>query len=152
MFLETARVVAKEFPQIECEDVIVDALCMKVVLDPTRFDVLVCGNLFGDIVSDVCAGLVGGPSNTPSINRSPDTTLFTAGHGDSAEVAGTGRANPLPLLLPALHLLKHLGCADASDRLRGSISATLSSGIQPVALGGTASAGDFCHAVRNHLG
>lgn len=152
MFLATARRVAEDYPEIACDDVIVDALCMKVVLDPTRFDVLVCGNLFGDIVSDVCAGLVGGPSNTPSVNRADGATLFTAGHGDPPDVAGTGRANPLPLLLPALHLLDHLGQADASTRLGAAISASLADGIRPVALGGEASAAVFCAAVRQRLG
>lgn len=152
MFLRTAQAVAQDYPEIEHEDVIVDALCMRLVLDPTQFDVLLCGNLFGDIVADTCAGLVGGRSNAPSINVAVDgTTLFTAGHGDPPEVAGTGRANPLHLLLPTVHLLRHLGENEAADRLRAAVCRTLSEGERPVALGGEATWDRFCDAVGQRL-
>lgn len=153
MFLRTAQAVARDYPDIEHEDVIVDALCMRLVLDPSRFDVLLCGNLFGDIVADTCAGLVGGRSNAPAINVAIDgTTLFTAGHGDPPEVAGTGRANPLHLLLPAVHLLRHLGEVDASERLRTCIGQTLIEGVKPLALGGGATWDRFCAVLADRLG
>ena len=151
MFLRVCRQVASEFPDLEVNDVIVDALCMRVVLDPTRFGVLVCGNLFGDIVSDLCAGLVGGPSNAPSINRCDAGTLYTAGHGDPPEVAGTGRANPLPLLLSAVHLLANEGHPEAATRLRSALEGVLVAGERPVALGGSAGPEQFCGAVMEAL-
>ena len=151
LFLRTCREVASEYDGLEVEDVIVDALCMRVVLDPTRFDVLVCGNLFGDIVSDLCAGLVGGPSNAPSVNRSAAGTLFTAGHGDPPEVSGTGRANPLPLLLSAVHLLADQGHADAAAALKQAVAGVLSRGLQPYALGGEVGPEAFCAAVAEAM-
>jgi len=152
MFLRTAQAVARDYPDIQHEDVIVDALCMRLVLDPSRFDVLLCGNLFGDIVADTCAGLVGGRSNAPSINVAIDgTRLFTAGHGDPPEIAGTGRANPLHLILPAIHLLRHLGEVDAAQRLRTALGRTLSDGVRPLALGGDATWERFCEALGQRL-
>ena len=151
LFLRSCQKVAADYPDLDVDEVIVDALCMKVVLDPTRFDVLVCGNLFGDIVGDLCAGLVGGVSNAPSINHAPDVVMFTAGHGDSPEVAGTGAANPLPLLLPALHLLSHLGLPAESSALRAAIEDTLVAGILPIRLGGEAGPEAFCAAVGEAL-
>lgn len=141
MFLRVGRRVGDDYPEIETDDVIVDALCMRVVLDPTRFDVLLCGNLFGDIVSDLCAGLVGGSSNAPSINRAPEAVLFSAGHGDAG--------NPLPLLLPALHLLRHLD--GPAERLRSALEAALVAGEKPSALGGSLGPGAFCDAVGERL-
>lgn len=152
MFLRTARQVAADYPDVEHEDVIVDALCMRIVLDPARFDVLVCGNLFGDIVSDMCAGLVGGSSNAPSINVAEDgTVVFTAGHGDPPDVCGTGRANPLNLLIPTIHMLRHLGEREAAQRLRTQLSATLTDGARPYALGGDTPWDRFCDSVASGL-
>ncbi len=150
MFLRVAREVAAEFPDIECDDVIVDALCMKLVIDPSPFEVLVCGNLFGDIVADLCAGLVGGASNAPSINFGADVTLFTAGHGDPPTVDGTERANPLPVLLPAIHLLRHLGFDGEAERLHDATAATLEAGL-PMALGGDVPFDAFCDAIERRL-
>ncbi|NCG21812.1 MAG: NAD-dependent isocitrate dehydrogenase [Rhodobacterales bacterium] len=152
MFLRVGLEVAKDSPDIQVEDAIVDALCMRIVLNPSQFDVLVCGNLFGDIVADLAAGLVGGNSNAPSINHTlSGPTLFTAGHGDLPEIAGTGRDNALPLLLPAVHLLRHLGEADAAERLQTAIGATLTAGVLPCALGGEVGATAFCAAVVEQL-
>jgi isocitrate dehydrogenase (NAD+) len=129
LFLRTAREIAEGYPQIETDDVIVDALCMRVVLDPSKFDVLLCGNLFGDIVGDLVAGLVGGRSNAPAINIGDDgTVLCTAGHG-SPDTAG--HADLLTVLLPALHMLHHLDEPAAADRLRTAVETVLASGLQP---------------------
>ncbi len=152
LFLSTAREVAKEFPDIEVDDCIVDALCMKVVIRPSQFDVLLCGNLFGDIVSDLAAGLVGGNSNSPSINFAEDgTILFTAGHGVATGDIGTERANPLPVLLPAIHLLRHLHQDGEADRLLNATAATLEHGVKPIATGGSATLDAFCAAVELRL-
>ncbi len=148
MFLRTAREVAADYPDIAVDDVIVDALCMKLILHPERFDVLLTGNLFGDIVSDLCTGLVGGTSNAPSINTAPDCTLFTAGHRVKAEDA---EANPLTILVPMERMLAHLGEADAATRLRSALEATLTSGVRPSALGGDTDGAAFCDAVVEHL-
>ncbi|MEZ4236372.1 MAG: isocitrate/isopropylmalate family dehydrogenase [Myxococcota bacterium] len=150
MFLRVGQRVAQDYPDIACDEVIVDALCMKLVLDPTRFDVLLCGNLFGDIVADLCAGLVGGGSNAPSMNLAPGAALFTAGWGDTAEVDGTDAANPLPVLLPALFLLRHVGDAAAERRLEGALVGALEAGA-PVALGGKVPFEAFCAAIEARL-
>jgi len=152
MFLRVARQVGDEFDDIEVDDCIVDALCMKLVLWPRQFSVLLCGNLFGDIVGDLCAGLVGGRSNAPSINYGDEgLVLFTAGQGDNPEVCGTDRANPLPLLLPALHLLRHVDQAAPADRLSASLGETLQRGVLPLGLGGEATLSAFCDEVLTAL-
>ena len=148
MFLREAQAVAAEYPDIECEDVIVDALCMKLILHPERFDVLVCGNLFGDIIADLCAGLVGGISNAPSINQSPDCTMFTTGHRINRADASS---NPLTVLIPIVHLLKHIDQADAATKLQTALEATLAEGILPADLGGSTDGDAFCAAVLSHL-
>ncbi|MCO4747703.1 MAG: NAD-dependent isocitrate dehydrogenase [Proteobacteria bacterium] len=151
MFLATARKVATEFPDIEVEDVIVDALCMKLIIHPERFDVLVAGNLFGDIVADVCAGIGGGAANCPSINVSEDgIRLFAAPHGDRPG-SDPDKANPLTVLLPAVIMLRHLGEASAADRLMAGIEGVLGSGIQPKGMGGSAGCHAFCAALRDAL-
>jgi isocitrate dehydrogenase (NAD+) len=150
LFLQTARAVAADYPQIEAEDCIVDALCMKLVLNPKQFDVLLCGNLFGDIVGDLCCGLVGGASNAPSINISTKgTALFCPGHGDAP---GTPeQANPLRLLLPTVHMLRHLDEGEAATKLYQSIEQTLRDGVRPYALGGDADCSSFCTALNETL-
>lgn len=151
MFLRTAREVATEFPDIQADDVIVDALCMKLVLTPAKFDVLVAGNLYGDIVADLCAGLAGGASNCPSINVGPDIRVFANPHGDSAEHLVPNHGNPLGLLLPAVAMLRHLGESDAADRIWRATEDTLGSGVKPFAIGGAASTSQFTAAVCERL-
>jgi isocitrate dehydrogenase (NAD+) len=151
MFLNTAKAVATDYPDIEVEDVIVDALCMKLIIHPERFDVLVAGNLFGDIIADVCAGIGGGPSNCPSVTVSEDgTRLFSAPHGDPPG-ADSAHANPLAVLLPTVIMLRHLGEGAAADRLMQAIETVLEAGTHPVGMGGTATSGTFCSAVREAL-
>jgi len=116
MFLRVGREVAADYPDITCDEFIVDALCMRIVLDPSRFDVLLCGNLFGDIVSDMCAGLVGGAEMAPALN---------VGTGVVVATAGQQSATPLTLAIPLLYLLRHLGDEDSAARLWGAVSATL---------------------------
>ncbi|MCB9677259.1 MAG: NAD-dependent isocitrate dehydrogenase [Alphaproteobacteria bacterium] len=149
MFLRTAQAIAKDYPDIEHDDVIVDALCMKLILNPERFDVLLTGNLFGDIVADLCTGLVGGTSNAPSINTAPDCTLFTAGHRVTAEEA---EANPMHILVPLQSMLAHLGEDAAAARLHAALETTLTSGVKPTVLGGSTNGAAFCAAVVEALG
>jgi isocitrate dehydrogenase (NAD+) len=152
MFLRVAQEVAQEFPDLAADEVIVDALCMKLVLDPGRFDVLLCGNLYGDIVGDLCAGLAGGASNVPVVDHALDgSVLFTAGHGDTCEVDASDAANPLPVLLPAMRLLRHVGRDDLADRLRAATSAALDGPTRLRALGGPASRDAFLDAVAARL-
>ena len=151
LFLATARAVAADYPEIEVEDVIVDALCMKLIIHPERFDVLVAGNLFGDIVADVCAGIGGGSFNCPSVNVSEDGThLFAAPHGDRPGFP-EAKANPLSVFLPAVLMLRHLGEDQAADRLMTGIEDVLEAGIHPLAIGGQATLADFCMALRARL-
>jgi isocitrate dehydrogenase (NAD+) len=151
LFLRTAKEVAKEFPDLTCDDLIVDALCMRLVIDPSRFDVILCGNLYGDIIGDLCAGLVGGASNVPSIGHGDGLVVFGAGYGDGPTVDGTDRANPLPLLLPAVWLLRHVGAVGEAEALVEAIAKVLERGDRPFALGGSASCEEFCAAVEAML-
>ncbi len=153
MFLNVSREIAKEYPDIEHDDCIVDALCMKLAMYPERFDVLLCGNLFGDIVADLAAGLVGGRSNCPSMNLTKDgIEIFTSGHADLAEHARSRRENPMSLLFASVLLLRHLGRNETGDRLMAAIRATLAEGIMPHSAGGTADTTDFTQAVQARLG
>ncbi|HXI02296.1 MAG TPA: isocitrate/isopropylmalate family dehydrogenase, partial [Candidatus Saccharimonadales bacterium] len=128
LFLDCFRRVAGEFPSIRPSEVIADAACMQLVLDPYRFDVLVMGNLYGDIISDVCSGLVGGAGAVPGINVGEDLVVFEATHGDAPELEGRDAAGPLPLLVPAVHMLRHLGEAEAADRIMKGLGAVLADG------------------------
>lgn len=150
LFLRTGRRVAASYPDIEVEDVIVDALCMKLVLYPERFDVLVCANLFGDIVADLCAGLVGGNPNCPSVNIGEDGTVYTVGHGAPAGIAGTERANPTNLFFAAILLLRDLDENDAADRMMKATSDALEA-TPPIHLGGEATTTAFAEAVIERL-
>ena len=109
LFLDVCRGVAAEYPQIEFEDKIVDALCMQLVQHPETFDVLVLPNLYGDIVSDLCAGLVGGLGLAPSANIGKNAAIFEAVHGSAPKHAGLNDANPTALILSAVLMLRHLG-------------------------------------------
>lgn len=128
LFLSTFREVAKEYTDIEATDRIVDALCMDLVMDPTRYDILLLGNLFGDIVSDLAAGLVGGLGMVPGANIGSDYSVFEAVHGTAPDIAGKGVANPTALLFSALLMLRHLGEEAAADRIWKAIVLTLAMG------------------------
>ena len=151
LFLRTGQRIAKDYPDIEMEDVIVDALCMKLVLHPSRFDVLVCANLFGDIVADLSAGLVGGFSNSPSINVADDATVYTVGHGDDAATAFTNKASVTSLFFSLVLMLRDLGETSAADRLMKASSDTLDNGVTPIAMGGSATTSGFADAVIGRL-
>ena len=130
LFLRVAREVAANYPDIEFNDKIVDATCMGLVQNPNDFDVLVLPNLYGDIVSDLCAGLVGGLGMAPGSNIGADCAIFEATHGSAPDIAGQDIANPTAEILSAAMMLDHLGENDAANRIRAAVSATLDEGEQ----------------------
>lgn len=125
LFLRTAMEVAKDYPQIETDEVIVDALCMHLVRNPSRFDVLLCGNLFGDIVADLAAGLAGGISVGGASNYGENIVMFENPHGKVTTGVGTGHANPIPLLIQGINLLHHLNEKPAALKLSKALKECL---------------------------
>jgi len=153
LFLDVAHRVAQEYPSIEWEDRIIDATAMQLVLDPYRFDVLVMENMFGDILSDLMAGLVGGLGFAPAGNIGDEAAMFEAVHGSAPDIAGKGVANPTGLLLSACMLLDHIGQQDAALRIRRAVNRVVSSGsARTVDMGGTTSTRDFTEALVRAVG
>ena len=153
MFLEVAREVAERYPDIESEEMIVDATCMKLVMDPSRFDVIVTTNLFGDIISDLCAGLVGGLGLAPGANIGDDAAMFEAVHGSAPDIAGQRIANPCALMLAAAQLLSHVGMEERAQRLRDAIRDTISAKDRVTPdLGGSSHTDEFADAIISRLG
>ncbi|HLM53052.1 MAG TPA: isocitrate dehydrogenase, partial [Pseudoxanthomonas sp.] len=150
LFLKVAREVAAEYPEIACNEMIVDNTCMQLVMRPEQFDIIVTTNLFGDIISDLCAGLVGGLGLAPGANIGLDAAIFEAVHGSAPDIAGKGVANPCALLLGAAQMLDHLGQAKNAERLRHAIVATLEAkdALTPD-LGGQGSTMDFARAIAS---
>jgi isocitrate dehydrogenase (NAD+) len=149
LFLEAARDVGKRYEgRIACDDRIVDACAMQLVMNPWQFDVIVTTNLFGDILSDEIAGLVGGLGMAPAANIGTDAAIFEAVHGSAPDIAGKGVANPLALMLTAAMMLDHAGEQDKGQRLRGAIDATLrEDNVRTGDLGGKATTREFTRAV-----
>jgi isocitrate dehydrogenase (NAD+) len=153
LFLSCARKIQEEeYPNIEYEELIIDAGCMKLVQDPTRFDVLLMENLYGDLVSDLCAGLVGGLGVVPGANIGDDAAVFEAVHGSAPDIAGKGIANPLACLMSGAMMLNHLHEEAIAERIKGAYNAVLAEGaIRTRDLGGTAGTVEFADAVIAHL-
>ena len=154
LFLNVAREIAREYPQIEFNEMIVDNTCMQLVMRPHQFDVIVTTNLFGDILSDLCAGLVGGLGLAPGDNIGADVAIFEAVHGSAPDIAGKGIANPCALLLAAADMLDHLDlCAEAAN-LRRAIRAAVAQDHALVTpdLGGSGTTESFADAVIGRLG
>jgi isocitrate dehydrogenase (NAD+) len=151
LFLTCVRKVGEQFPGIVCDDRIVDNACMQLVLKPTQFDVLLLPNLYGDIVSDLCAGLVGGLGVVPGANLGEGIGVFEAVHGSAPDIAGKGIANPTALLFSALLLLRHIGEGAMADRIMKAVVATLSSGVRTRDLGGTATTLEYADAICQQL-
>jgi isocitrate dehydrogenase (NAD+) len=128
LFLKTARSVADDYPFLQFAELHVDALCMQLALDPTRFDVLVMENLFGDVISDLCAGLVGGLGLVPGANIGTRFAVFEAVHGSAPDIAGKGLANPIAVVRSAALLLEHIGQPGAARRIEESVMRTLQAG------------------------
>jgi isocitrate dehydrogenase (NAD+) len=154
LFLETGRHVAKEYEArgIACEDMIVDACAMKLVMNPWHFDVIVTTNLFGDILSDLNAGLVGGLGMAPAGNIGKDAAIFEAVHGSAPDIAGKGIANPLALVLSAAMMLDHVGHQDKAKRVRDAVDHTLvTDNVRTGDLGGKANTREFTKAIISRL-
>ncbi|CAN5753450.1 isocitrate/isopropylmalate dehydrogenase family protein [soil metagenome] len=148
LFLESARKVSREHTDVSYDERIVDALCMQLVMAPETFDVLLLPNLYGDIVSDLSAGLVGGLGVVPGANLGGDCAVFEAVHGSAPDIASKNLANPTALLLSALMMLDHLGEREAAARIRAALDEVLVAGtIRTRDLGGTASTTEFTDAV-----
>jgi NAD-dependent isocitrate dehydrogenase len=138
MFLQVFNEIAAEYPDIEATEMLVDAACMNLILHPERFDVMVTMNLYGDIISDLCAGLVGGLGMAPGANIGDTCAVFEAVHGTAPDIAGKGLANPTALLLSATFMLRHLGQHGAAARIEAALDQTLKDGIKTGDLGGSA--------------
>jgi isocitrate dehydrogenase (NAD+) len=151
LFLDCFRKVAAEYPDIVADDRIVDAACMRLVMNPESFDVLLLENLYGDIVSDLAAGLVGGLGLVPGANLGKDVAIFEAVHGTAPDIAGTGRANPTALLMSAVLMLRHLGRSDLAAGIEKALFATFAAGIRTADLGGSATTSEFAKAVSQRL-
>lgn len=131
LFLRTFREVAAEYPEITADDCIIDALCMKLVQKPEQFDVLVAPNLYGDIISDLCAGLVGGLGFAPSANIGDSTRIYEAVHGSAPDIAGQDKANPIGTILSAAMMLKYsFGLAEESDAIEAAVNRVLEKGLR----------------------
>jgi len=159
MLLDEARKVHKQdYPNIEYEEVIIDAAQMRMVQDPTQFDIVMCENLYGDICSDLCAGLVGGLGVTPGANIGDDDAVFEAVHGSAPDIAGKNLANPLALLMSSAMLLKHLAdtrgdeaCRSAGERIRRAYDRALEDGQKTRDIGGALGTIEFARAVSERL-
>ena len=152
LFLKTAREVAQQYPDIQCNEMIVDNTCMQLVMKPEQFDIIVTTNLFGDIISDLCAGLVGGLGLAPGANIGTEAAIFEAVHGTAPDIAGQGKANPCALLLGAAQMLDHLGLPAKAEALRNAIIATLEAkdSLTPD-LGGEGNTLSFAKAIASRV-
>jgi isocitrate dehydrogenase (NAD+) len=152
LFLEVGREMASEFPDVEFSDRIIDNMAMQLVLDPTRFDTIVTTNLFGDILSDLCAGLVGGLGLAPAANVGEDAAMFEAVHGSAPDIAGRGVANPAAVTLAAAMMLEHMGQAGPAARVREAVETVLREGTTRTPdLGGSATTDEFAGAVIREM-
>jgi len=152
LFIKCVKKVCAEYPDITCDERIVDAACMHLVMNPTQFDVLLLPNLYGDIVSDLCAGLVGGLGVVPAANLGVEIGVFEAVHGSAPDIAGKSIANPMALLLSALLMLRHIGEGTMADRIMKALNDVLSEGkVRTRDLGGKASTIEFTEAICRKL-
>jgi len=152
LFLRCVQKVASEYPEIRSDDRIVDAACMALVMNPTQFDVLVMPNLYGDIVSDLCAGLVGGLGVVPAANLGTKIGVFEAVHGSAPDIAGKSVANPMALLGSAILMLRHIDEGEIADRVVKALGDVLSEGrVRTRDLGGKASTIEFTEAICRRL-
>lgn len=152
LFLECFERVAKDFPEIEADNKIVDNCCMQLVIKPEQFDVLVLENLYGDIVSDLCAGLIGGLGLAPGANIGEQGAVFEAVHGSAPDIAGQGIANPTAILMSGIMMLRHLGEMDAAERIEKAMLDVFAEGTSLTRdLGGTAKTDEFARAIVEKL-
>lgn len=128
MFLEIGRKIALEYPSIKCNDKIIDNMCMQLVIKPEQFDIIVTTNLFGDILSDLASGLIGGLGLAPGANLGKKVAIFEAVHGSAPDITGKNLANPSALLLAGILLLNHIGFKDCADKIKNSLIKVLKDG------------------------
>lgn len=148
LFLRSFQEESKAYPQLTCDDRIIDALCMDLVIRPERYEVLVLGNLYGDIVSDLCAGLVGGLGLVPGANIGEKCAIFEAVHGSAPDIAGKNLANPSALIFSSVMMLRHIGQSEPADRIERAMFATLSDQSKRTRdLGGPC----YCDEFTNHV-
>lgn len=152
LFLEVAREVSKQYQNIKTEEMIVDATCMNLVMKPENFDVIVTTNLFGDILSDLCAGLVGGLGMAPGANIGRDIAIFEAVHGSAPDIADQNIANPTSVILAAVQMLEHLGMHTQAKNILTAVTEVIASGDRTTRdLGGQASTTEFTQAIIDRL-
>lgn len=151
LFLDTFRQVAKNYPQIKSREILVDNLCMQLVQDPTKFDVLVLPNLYGDIVSDLTAGLIGGLGVAQGANIGLDYAVFEPVHGSAPDIKGQNKANPTALLLSAIEMLKYIGENIYADKIEKALFKTLANGDKTQDLGGKLSTTEFTDKIIANL-
>ena len=151
LFLDCFRKVAEDYPDIVADDRIVDATCMRLVMNPESFDVLLLENLYGDIVSDLAAGLVGGLGLVPGANLGEGVAIFEAVHGTAPDIAGQDKANPTALLMSAILMLRYLALPELADRVEGALLATFRAGIKTPDVGGTVGTKAFAQAVAERV-
>lgn len=152
LFLEVGKEVAKDFPEVEFEDLIVDNMAMQMVMNPYRFEVIVTTNLFGDILSDLASGLVGGLGVTGAGNIGDDCAIFEAVHGSAPDIAGQGKANPIAFLFSALMMLEYLDEEDRAAQIRNAVYETLKDhSVSTPDIGGTGTTETFTEAVCRNL-
>lgn len=152
LFLNCFREVSEDFPEIEANDLIVDNACMQLVIDPNQFDVLLLENLYGDIISDLGAGLVGGLGVVPGANIGSEIAVFEAVHGSAPSIAGRGVANPTALIQSSVLMLRHIGEREAADKIQTALEKVLAEGnVSTRDLGGHASTMEFTEAIVHSL-
>lgn len=151
LFLECAREVAKEYPTIKFREILVDNCCMQLVQKPEQFDVLLLPNLYGDIVSDLTAGLIGGLGVAQSANIGEQASVFEAVHGSAPDIKGQDKANPMALLLSAVEMLKFINQKDCADKIEKALYKTLEAGIKTADLGGNAKCSEFTNEIIRRL-
>lgn len=153
LFLDCFRKVAAEFPDVTAKDLIVDNTCMQLVSRPQQFEVIAAGNLYGDLLSDLGTGLVGGVSATAAVNHGDGVRVYEAVYGAGHESVAPDAANPLPLILPAVEMLRDLGEGAAADRIMSAVAAVLTEGqVRTRDIGGTATTTQFTDAIVSRLG
>lgn len=151
LFLDSARKIAEKYPQIKFREILVDNCCMQLVQNPNQFDVLLLPNLYGDIVSDLCAGLIGGLGIALGANIGKDCAVFEPVHGSAPDIAGQDKANPTAMLMSAIEMLNYIDERGAAERIRKALFATLEAGIKTADLGGSAKCSEFTQAIIDRL-
>lgn len=151
LFLDSARKIAKDYPTIAFREVLVDNCCMQLVQNPNQFDVLLLPNLYGDIVSDLCAGLIGGLGIAQGANIGLDYAVFEPVHGSAPDIAGQNKANPTAMLMSAIEMLNYIGENEAGKKIKLALFETLNAGIKTADIGGSATTTEFTQAIIDRL-